>query len=222
MPIYSFKCPTCETTKEVLFKSLPPEKKQRESPCDNCDGVMVRDHSAEPIHVVGGTNFEVQKAGSFAMKKFDQGGRPAPAFKDANGQVHEVRNSRDMDKWMKSNQLGKPRMVEWYNAKTGTRTMVPQRTIMHADPVTGEPLDKGSVIREAAKLVPLNREFTIPSVDKQTGVRIDPRSGVTVKPESKPFRHSKHCMCMSCCMGNDDDSGYKGGVDTSKFLPSKD
>lgn len=184
---------------------------------------MVRDFTKENFAVIGGTSFEVQKAGNFAMEKIDQGGRMVPVYKDANGKPHEVRNSRDLDKWQnRNNQLGQPRMVSWTNRITGETTMVPQRTIMHADPVTGEPMDKGSVVRESTKLVQLNNKFEIPRVDKQTQYRIDPRKGVTVKPESKPFKHSKHCMCISCCMGDDNDVGYKGGVDSSKFMPSKE
>lgn len=221
VPIYSFKCPACETTKEVLFKTLPSHEKQTKSPCDNCDGVMVRDHGAEPIHVVGGTSFEVQKAANFAMKKVDVGGRQAPAFKDANGKVHEVRNSGDIEKWMKSNQSGKPRMVEWTNSKTGEKSWVPQRTVMRAGP-DGMPLDAGVIIKESAKLIPLNKEYRIPSVDRKTGYRIDPVKGVVVQAPSKPLKHSRHCMCIKCCMSAEDEPGYGGGVDPSHFLPSKE
>lgn len=219
MPEYVFECP-CGSIKHLVFKSLPPESKRNSSTCDECGKAMTRNIGAEGFYATGGTNFEVQKVGNFAMPKVDQGGRQVPVFKDANGQVQEVRNSRDIDKWMKSNQSGTPRMVSWRNQVTGESSMVPQRTIMHADPVTGEPMDKGSVIRESAKLVPLNKNFTIPSVDKQTQYRIDPRTGVTVKPESKPFKHSKHCMCVNCCMSDTDEAGYSsGGVDKKVFMP---
>ena len=219
MPIYSYRCERCDLSKEVLWKSLPSEAKQKASVCEDCGGKMPRQYDS--FEVVGGTNFEVQKAANFAMEKVDQGGRKVPVYKDANGRVHEVRNSKDLDRWQnKDNQLGTPRMIKWYNPLTGETTMVPQRTIMHADPTTGEPMDKGSVVRESVKLIPLSKQFTIPTVDKQTGQRIDPRRGVTVKPETRNLRHSKHCMCVACCMMEKDDGGtYKGGVDSGAFLP---
>jgi hypothetical protein len=218
MPEYVFEC-KCGSIKHLLFKSVPSESRRNSSVCDECGGVMERNYGKEGFYATGGTNFEIQKVGSFAMTKVDQGGRKVPVFKDANGRVHEVRNSSDIRNWQKNNQSGSPRMVEWRNPKTGEKTWVPQRTIMHADPVTGEPMDKGSVIRESAKLVQLNNNWSPPTYDKQTQYRIDPKTLATVKPESKPFRHSKHCMCVGCCMGDDNDAGYRGGVDSKAFLP---
>lgn len=211
MPEYVFECP-CGSIKHLVFKSLPPESKRNSSTCDECGKAMTRNIGAEGFYATGGTNFDSQKTAAMAMRKADQGGRPIPVYQDVNGRTQEVKSVRDIDKWAKNNNLGKPRMVEWANPKTGEKTWVPQRTIMHADPVTGEPLDKGSVIRESTQMVALNRKFSIPTVDKQTQYRIDPRTGVTIKQEPKPLRHSKHCMCVGCCMSDTDEAGYKGGM----------
>lgn len=217
MPEYVFVC-ACGSIKHLFFKSIPPTAKQQSAKCDECDADMTRDYAANTFYAVGGTNFEVQKTANFAMEKTDQGGRQVPVYKDANGKTQEVRNSKDIEKWMKSNQSGSPRMTEWTNTKTGEKSWVPQRTVMKAGP-DGMPLDAGIIIKESAKLVPLNHEYRIPSVDRKTGYRIDPVRGVAVHAPSKPYKHSRHCMCVKCCMSEVDEPGYGGGVSADHFLP---
>lgn len=168
MPTYQFKC-GCGAVKAVLFRTLPPEAKQRSSVCEECGGAMERDFANEGFYAVGGTNFEVAAAAAFGAGHVDPTSG-IPRFKDENGRVNEIRSSRDLDKWRTSNQLGKPRMVEWTNPVTGKTYHVPQRTIMKADPETGEPVDAGAVIRTSERLVPLDGpdEFTPPS-ESRTG-----------------------------------------------------
>lgn len=155
MPTYAFKC-SCGSAKEVYFQTLPSEAKQKHATCDACDGRMDRDIASEGFYAQGGTNFDVQKSAAFAMNKVDTGGQLTPVFRDENGKIHEVKSSKDVDRWTKDNQLGVPRMVEWTNRITGKKSYVPQRTVMKADPVTGEPADAGEVIRSSERMVPLD------------------------------------------------------------------
>ncbi len=188
---------------------------------------MGRDHAQEPMAVVGGTNFAVAKVGAMAMQKIDVGGRPTPAFKDENGKINEVRNSRDIEKWMTSNQLGRPRMVEWQNPKTGEKSLVPQRTRMVADPKTGEPMDVGTVVRESEKLIPLDKkEFVMPKENRKTGTRFNQQGvamDINTRQKKTPGRnHGKYCTCVPCSMSDPDASGGgTGGLDGGFFMPSK-
>lgn len=123
--------------------------------CGECGKLAERSYADEGFFAQGGTNFEVQKAAMHAMAKADIGGQLAPVFKDENGKVHEVRNSKDLDRWTKDNQLGVPRMVEWTNRVNGKKSMVPQQTVMRAGP-DGEPLDLGAVVRSSEHMIPLD------------------------------------------------------------------
>lgn len=167
MPTYAFHC-SCGSKAEIFFKSLPSEEKQKHAPCQECGRKMYRDHAQEEFFAVGGTNFDVQKAAMMAVPKEDQGGRLVPVYTDANGKKQEIRNSKDIDNWTVSNRLGTPQMVPWKNRITGETRYVPKRTIMKADPTTGEPADAGAVIREPAKLVPLPNHLDIPH-ESRTG-----------------------------------------------------
>lgn len=166
MPTYEYRCDACDLTKELFFKSLPSEKLQRQAACDSCGNSIPRIPSE--FAAVGGTNFDVQKAAMIAVPKEDQGGRPVPVYTDQNGKRQEIRNSRDIDNWTVSNQLGRPRMVQHYNPVTGQKSWVPQRTVMKTDRKTGELLDVGAAVREPAKLVPLPDNFDMPS-ESRTG-----------------------------------------------------
>jgi hypothetical protein len=120
----------------------------------------------------------MEEAAAFAMKKVNVGGRMRPAYMDENGQVHEVKTSTDLDRWMGNNQLGKPKMVEWRNPMTGEKSWVPKRTRMVADPTSGEVLEAFPIEKESAKLVPLDPgSFEMPR-ETPSGIPIDPATGV--------------------------------------------
>ena len=188
---------------------------------------MTRDYANEGFAVAGGTNFEIAKVGAMAMQKVDVGGRPTPAFKDENGKIHEVRNSRDIEKWMTSNQLGRPRMVEWVNPKTGEKSLTPQRSRMVADPKTGEPMDVGTVIREPERIVPLDKkDFVLPKENRKTGTRFNEKgvaTDINTRTKLQPGRkHGKYCSCIPCSMSEPEKPGAgHNGLSSEFFMPSK-
>ncbi len=175
MPTYTYKC-GCGWEAEMFFKMLPSEKLQKGYPCPECGAMAER--GIEPFLVGGTQHGGMEDAAAFAMQKTDIGGRQRPVFRDANGKVHEVKTATDIDKWRKSNQIGKPRMVEWKNPITGAKSWVAQRTVMKADPVSGEPADLGVVVRGAADIIPLDPNFTMPS-ESRTGRAM--KNGVLVE-----------------------------------------
>jgi hypothetical protein len=146
----------------VFYKSLPSEKKQKEAPCPDCDSIGKRIIS--PFLTGGTQSGGIEKAMGNNADQVNVGGRMAPAYRDANGQLREVKSVRDMDNWQKSNQYGTPRMTKWRNPKTGEVSMVPQRIRMIADPISGEPMD-APVVRESVPLVPLD-DFQMPTHTK--------------------------------------------------------
>lgn len=149
----------------MFFKTLPSEKIQRGYPCPSCGKEAER--GIESFMTVGTQHGGQEVAASFAMPQADIGGRMRPIRVDNNGQVHEVKTSKDIDAWMRDNQLGNPRMTEWKNPMTGRTSMVPMRTRMIADPVSGEPLDVGAVVRQSEKMIPLDKkEPPMPSFSK--------------------------------------------------------
>lgn len=188
MPLYEYSCSE-HGQFEHFFKLLPSEAKQKSMPCPDCDAPGTRLLSNFSIN--GTQSGEMEKAASFGAGKVDVGGRMRPAFTDNNGQTHEIKTSKDIDRWMGDNRLGPPRMVEWVNPKTGQRSMVPQRVVMKADPISGEPMD-APVLREREKLIPLdNHAFTMPS-ETPDGRKVDPATGIPKQrfmdaPESAPI-----------------------------------
>lgn len=172
MPLYEYGCPKCENNFEIFYKSLPSEKKQQEAPCPDCDTVGKR--LISPFLTSNTSSSGIEKAMGNNAMTVNVGGRPMPAYQDANGQVHEFKSISDVKHWQKSNQYGKPRMVEWTNPKTGERSLVPQRIRMIADPISGEPLDMPTV-KESVKMVEVD-SFTMPT-ETRTGIPIDPKTG---------------------------------------------
>lgn len=154
MPLYEYVCNECGNF-EHFFKSLPSEAKQTSMPCPDCDKPGKRLLST---FLTGNTQSSgIEKAMGNNALTIDVGGRPMPAFRDANGNLHEVRRMEDIKFWKKSNQNGFPRMVEWTNRKTGEKSMVPMRQHMEADPATGEPLEpllgNNPIIKESVEMV---------------------------------------------------------------------
>lgn len=172
MPLYEYSCTDCGNF-EIFYKSLPSEAKQKAAPCPDCDKSASRLLGSFYAGNSQTTGIEVAM-GNNALQ-VDVGGRKRPAYRDANGQMHEVKSEADIRNWQKSNQYGTPRMVSWRNPKTGEQSMVPQRVKMIADPVSGEPMD-APVIRESVDLVPIEH-FDMPSETK-SGIPIDPKTGV--------------------------------------------
>jgi len=169
MPTYAYKC-GCEFEFETFYKSLPSERLQKGAPCPNCNGTATRDVSKDTFYAVGGQQGGIERDMAFAMRK-DQDGRPI--FTDVNGKTREVRNSKDVDFWAKNNALGRPRLMEYKNPITGERGWTPIRTGgLHLDPQTGEPMDKGSIVRDSEQLVPLGGDAPQPS---------ESRSGIPMK-----------------------------------------
>lgn len=173
MPEYEYLCTgECACNFSIFYKSLPSEKKQKEAVCPDCDAVGKRVLSQ---FLMGGTqNSSFEKLMGNNAETVDVGGRKMPAFRDANGKLHEVRTMGDMKLYQKSNQYGTPRMVSWRNHITGETSMVPQRVKMIADPVSGEPMD-APTIKESVELVPIDH-FEIPSETK-SGIPLDPKTG---------------------------------------------
>ena len=172
MPCYEYFCKKCECNFEHFYKSLPSEKKQKEAVCPDCDEVGGRIIS--PFLTGNVSTGGIQTAMGNNAEQVNIGGRMAPAFRDANGQLREVKSVRDMDHWQRSNQYGAARMVAWKNPKTGETTMEPQRVKMIAGP-DGMPLDLPTV-KESVPLVPLDT-FEMPSQTK-SGIPLDPKTGV--------------------------------------------
>lgn len=173
MPLYEYTCPE-HGQFEHFFKLLPSEAKQKSMPCPDCDQPGTRLLSN---FMVNGTQSGGIEKDAGTLTTVDVGGRMRPAFTDNNGQVHEVKTSKDLERYMADNRLGPPRMVEWVNPKTGQRSMVPQRVVMKADPISGEPMD-APVVREREKLVPLDAHaFSMPS-ETPDGRKIDPATGI--------------------------------------------
>lgn len=171
MPLYEYQCEE-HGQYEQFFKSLPSEAKQKSIPCPDCDKPGIRLLSS---FLTGGTqSTSIETTMGRNALTIDVGGRPMPAFKDENGQLHEVRRSEDIERWKRSNQNGKPRMVEWHNPKTGEKSWVPQRVRMMADPISGEPMDAPTV-KESVKMVELDH-FDMPT-ETRTGIPIDPKTG---------------------------------------------
>lgn len=188
MPVYEYACPGCGTF-EVLYKSLPSEKKQNEAPCPDCDQMGTRLLSNFAVN--GTQQGGIEKDAAFGMTSVDVGGRMRPAFRDNNGQIHEAKTSRDVDRWMKDNKLGVPRMVEWVNPKTGQRSMVTQRVTMKADPISGEPMD-APIVRESERLIPLDKDHFVMPTEMPDGRKVDPTTGIPKQrfmdaPESAPI-----------------------------------
>ncbi len=175
MPCYDYKCPE-HGEFDIFFKSLPSEKKQKEAPCPDCDAPSPR--LLGRFFTTGTQHGGMEEAAGLSMDVVDIGGRQRPAFRDNNGRLHEVKSSKDIDMWRRNNQLGRPRMVEWTNQKTGEKSWVPMRTKMHADPDTGEQMDVGSIIKDSEPIVPLDNSFDMPS-ESRTGVPIDQKTGVS-------------------------------------------
>lgn len=175
MPCYDYKCP-CGNEFDIFYKSLPSDKKQKEAPCPECDQPAQR--LLGRFYTTGTQNGGMEDAAAVSMDVVDVGGRMRPAFRDNNGKLHEVKTSKDIDNWRRNNQLGRPRMVEWTNRKTGEKSWVPQRTRMEADPETGDQMDVGAIVKDSEALIPLDNDFNMPAESK-TGVPIDARSGVS-------------------------------------------
>lgn len=175
MPTYDYKCPE-HGEFDIFYKSLPSEKKQKEAPCPDCDAPSQR--LLYRFYTNGTQNGGMEDAAAISMETVDVGGRLRPAFRDNNGRLHEVKTSKDIDNWRVNNQVGRPRMTEWRNPKTGEKSWVPMRTKMQADPISGEPLDIGAIIKESEPLVPLDNNFSIPT-ETTSGIPIDPSTGVS-------------------------------------------
>lgn len=181
MPNYAYRC-ACGQEWEVFYKTLPSSKLQKAAPCGECGQQSPRDLEREmregPPMVNGGFKTSMAAEVGFAMPSVDG----KPVYRDENGKLREVRSATDIDHWMTSNTLGKPRLTEWKNPITGETQMVPMRTRMIADPHTGEPReDVGEVVREKEALVKLDKEsFSIPS-ESRSGLPIDPNTGVLTK-----------------------------------------
>lgn len=174
MPCYDYKCPE-HGVFDIFFKTLPSEKKQKEAACPDCDAPSPR--LLGSFYTTGTQHGGMEEAAAVSMESVDIGGRRRPAFRDNNGQLHEVKTSSDIDMWRRNNQLGRPRMVEWTNRKTGDKSWVPMRTKMIPDPESGEPMDVGAIIKESEPIVPLDH-FDMPS-ESRTGVPLDPKTGIS-------------------------------------------
>lgn len=179
MPLYEYLCKKCEVNFEVFYKVLPSEKKQKEAACPDCDEIGQRVLS--PFLQGNSQNSGIESAMGNNATQVNIGGRMKPAYRDANGQLHEVKSVSDIEHWQRSNQYGTPRMVPWRNPKTGETSLVPMRVRMVADPVSGEPMD-APVIRESVQLVPIDH-FEMPS-ETRSGIPLDPRTGT---PKVKDF-----------------------------------
>lgn len=175
MPLYGYKCEE-HGEFDQFFKTLPSEAKQKSYPCPDCDKPSIR--LLGSFYTTGTQHGGMEDAAALSMDVVDVGGRMRPAFRDNNGRLHEVKSSKDIDNWRRNNQLGRPRMVEWTNQKTGEKSWVPKRTKMVADPETGEQMDVGSIVKDSEPLIPLDNTFTMPSESK-TGIPIDSRTGVS-------------------------------------------
>lgn len=175
MPIYEFRCPNCGDF-DLMFKTLPSEKKQKEAICPECDTVSAR--LLSQFAPIGTQHGGMEDAAALSMDVVDVGGRMRPAFRDNNGKLHEVKTSKDIDNWRGNNQLGRPRMVEWTNRKTGEKSWVPQRTKMEADPETGEQIDVGAIVKDSEPLIPLDNNFSMPT-QSRTGAPMDAKRGVS-------------------------------------------
>lgn len=175
MPCYDYRCAE-HGEFDIFYKSLPSEKKQQEAPCPDCDAPSPR--LLGRFYTTGTQHGGMEDAAAISMDVVDIGGRKRPAFRDNNGKLHEVKTSKDIDNWRRNNMLGRPRMVEWTNKKTGEKSWVPQRTKMVADPDTGEQMDVGSIVKDSEPLVPLDNNFSMPS-ESRTGVPIDSKTGVS-------------------------------------------
>jgi len=179
MPAYGYRCEE-HGEFEHFFKTLPSEAKQKSMPCPDCDKPGVRLLSN---FMVNGTQHSgMEEVTSFAAPSADIGGRRRPVFRDNNGQVHEIKTSKDIDRWRTDNRLGPPRMVEWTNPITGTKSWVPQRIKMVAGP-DGEPLD-APVVREQGKIVPLDNHYEPPK-ESRNGVPFN-KNGVSVLKGQDP------------------------------------
>lgn len=172
MPLYEYFCKKCECNFEHFYKSLPSEKKQKEAVCPDCDEIGGRVLS--PFLQGNSQNSGIEKAMGNNAMTVDVGGRRVPAYRDANGKLHEVKSEADIRHWQRSNQYGTPRMVNWRNPKTGETSLVPLRVKMIADPVSGEPID-APVVRESVELVPVD-DFQMPSRTKND-IPLDPKTG---------------------------------------------
>lgn len=176
MPCYDYRCAE-HGEFDIFFKSLPSEKKQKEAACPDCDAPSPR--LLGRFYTTGTQHGGMEQVAETAMGAVDIGGRQRPAFRDNNGRLHEVKTSKDIDNWRRNNQLGRPRMVEWTNQKTGEKSWVPQRTKMVADPNTGEQMDVGSIVKDSEALIPLDNTFDMPA-ESRTGVPINSKTGVSV------------------------------------------
>lgn len=175
MPLYGYRCAE-HGDFDQFFKSLPSEAKQKSFPCPDCDQPAQR--LLGQFYTTGTQHGGMEDAAAMSMDLVDVGGRKRPAFRDNNGRLHEVKTSKDIDNWRRNNMLGRPRMVEWTNQKTGEKSWVPQRTEMVADPETGEQMDVGSIVKDSEPLIPLDNTFNMPS-ESRTGVPIDSKTGVS-------------------------------------------
>lgn len=171
MPLYEYECKE-HGVFEQFFKSLPSEKKQKELVCPECDAPSGR--LLGSFYSGGSQSSGIEKDMGRNALSIDVGGRKMPAYKDNNGQLHEVRTAGDIERWRTSNQLGNARMVEWKNPRTGQTTWEPQRVRMISGP-DGMPLDLPTV-RESVNMVPLDH-FDMPTETK-SGIPIDPMTGV--------------------------------------------
>ena len=148
MPSYAYRC-ECGASKVVFYPALPSEAKQAATSCDVCDKQAKRSLGDEGFFAVGGQNGGVEKAVGMAAER-DASGRPI--FRDPNGQVHEIRTSRDVDSFTKHNAVGPPEMEWRRNAETGETEAVPVKR-------------NGQIVRKSEHLTPLDGgyEWTPPS-----------------------------------------------------------
>lgn len=173
MPLYEYTCAACGMF-EHFFKSLPSEAKQKSMPCPDCD--LPGQRLLSGFMVNGTQHGGMEEVAGFANRNVDIGGRMRPVFTDNNGKTHEIKSSKDIDRWRSDNRLGPPRMVEWTNQQTGAKSWVPQRIKMVAGP-DGEPLD-APVVREQGKVVPLDNHYEPPK-ESRNGIPLD-KNGVLV------------------------------------------
>lgn len=188
MPIYAYECPE-HGEFEQLFKTLEAaEKKKDGCPCPDCDAPSKRLPVPSSFSTAGTQHSDMQKAVGTQARSVDVGGRMVPAYRDENGRLHEIKDSGDIKRWTRSNQLGPPRMVEWTNPITHVKSWVPQRQRMVAGP-DGEVLETldNPILRESEDLIDLGpgSDYVIPAASK-TGAPIDPKTGVS------PARNGNH------------------------------
>ena len=145
MPTYAYVCRYCGWESYEFYKSLP-EDPNAPIDCRSCskraDRNFVKDAGASVF--LGNSS---SSSGLQDLTGLSHGNKSGKAyFTDNNGNKQEVRTVRDVDRWTKDNQLGKPRLRQVRDPETGKMSWEPMKT------------KAGVIIRESERLIPLGKE----------------------------------------------------------------